>query len=126
MTMGMRSRQRGIGWFGVLCVLAVLGFCAVVGVKMLPLYLNQMKVASSVKKVATDPAYANAEAGQLRSALQRYWDIESIETLTPREIKVKRTEHGRYLSYDYEVRERLFYNIHVVLHFQDDVALRTQ
>lgn len=126
MTMGMRSRQRGMGWFSVLFVLAVLGFFAVVGVKMLPLYLNQMKIASSVKKVATDPAYAGAEVGQLRSAMQRYWDIESIETLTPRDIKVKRTEHGRFLSYDYEVREHLFYNVHVVLHFQDDVALRAQ
>lgn len=124
MTMGSRSRQKGIGWFGLLFVLATLGIFTVVGVKLLPLYLNQMKIASSINKVAADPAYATAEVGQLRSALQRYWDIESIDTLTPRDIKVKRTDKGRFLSYDYEAREHLFYNIEVLIHFQGDVALR--
>jgi hypothetical protein len=126
MKQGLRSRQKGMGWFGLLFIFAVLGFFTVVGMKVLPLYLNQMKITSSVNKVAGDPSNANAEVGELRKSLQRYWDIESIDALTPRDIKVKRTEEGRFLSYDYEAREHLFYNIYVVIHFQADVPLRAQ
>ena len=126
MKMGLRSRQQGIGWFGLLFVFAVLGFFTVVGMKVLPLYLNQMKIASSVSKVAGDASQADSEVGELRKSLQRYWDIESIDTLTPKDIKVKRTEQGRFLSYDYEAREHLFYNVYVVIHFQADVPLRKQ
>lgn len=126
MKMGLRSRQKGIGWFGLLFVLGVLGFFTVVGMKVLPLYLNQMKIASSVSKVAGDPSNADAEVGELRKSLQRYWDIESIDALTPKDVKVKRTEQGRFLSYDYEAREHLFYNIYVVIHFQADVPLRAR
>lgn len=121
--MRMRSRQRGLGWFGMLLVLGVIAFVAIVVVKCLPIYLNQMKIASSVSKVATDPGNARAEVGELRRDLQRFWDIEDITYLQPRDIKVKRTQTGRYLSYEYEARERLFYNISIVIEFADDVPL---
>ncbi|MFP5304305.1 MAG: DUF4845 domain-containing protein [Gammaproteobacteria bacterium] len=121
--MSMRSRQRGLGWFGLLFVLAVIALAAIVTVKCLPIYLNQMKVASSVNKVASDPENGKGEVGQIRNALQRYWDIEDINYLEPRDVKVKRTQSGRFLSYEYEARERLFYNISIVIEFSDDVPL---
>jgi hypothetical protein len=121
--MRMRSRQRGLGWFGLLFVLAVIAFAAIVTVKCLPIYLNQMKVASSVSKVASDPENGKGEIGQIRNALQRYWDIEDINYLEPRDVKIKRTQSGRFLSYEYEARERLFYNISIVIEFSDDVPL---
>jgi hypothetical protein len=122
--MGMRSRQRGLGWFGLLFVLGVIALTAIVVVKCLPIYLNQMKIASSVNKVASDPGNGRAEPQQLRSALQRYWDIEDINYLEPRDIKIKRTSSGRFLSYEYEARERLFYNISIVIDFAEDVPLK--
>jgi hypothetical protein len=118
-----RSRQRGLGWFGLLFVLGVIAFTAIVVVKVLPIYLNQMKIASSVSKVATDPENGRSELHELRKSLQRFWDIEDINYLEPRDIKVKRTSSGRFLSYEYEARERLFYNISIVIDFHDDVAL---
>jgi hypothetical protein len=121
--MSMRSRQRGLGWFGLLFVLGVIAFAAIVTVKCLPIYLNHMKVASSVNKVASDPENGKGEVGQIRNALQRYWDIEDINYLEPRDVKVKRTQSGRFLSYEYEARERLFYNISIVIEFSDDVPL---
>ncbi len=121
--MHMRSRQRGLGWFGLLFVLGVIAFTAIVVVKCLPIYLNQMKIASSINKVASDPDNGRAEIQELRRDLQRFWDIEDINYLQPRDIKVKRTANGRFLSYEYEARERLFYNISIVIDFQDDVQL---
>lgn len=121
----MRSmhRQRGLGWFGLLCVLAVIGFIAIVVVKTLPLYLNQMKVASGVHATATDPENGKADVHSLRKELQKYWDINDVDYLTVSEIEVKRTNTGRFLSYDYEAREHLFYNIYIVIEFADDVPL---
>jgi hypothetical protein len=115
--------QRGLGWFGLLLVLAVIGFVAIVVVKTLPLYLNQMKVASGVHATATDPENAKADTYVLRRELQKYWDINDVDYLTVSEIDVKRTNTGRFLSYDYEARAHLFYNIYIVIEFADDVPL---
>ncbi|SFF55273.1 protein of unknown function [Fontimonas thermophila] len=121
--MHTRNRQRGLGWFGLLFVLAVVAFVAIVVVKCLPIYLNQMKIASSINKVAADPGNGQAEIGELRKDLQRYWDIEDIKYLEPRDVKIKRTQSGRFLSYEYEAREHLFYNISIVISFAGDVPL---
>lgn len=121
--MNLRSRQLGLGWFGMLFVLGTIAFVAIIVVKVGPMYLNQMKVASSVHKVAADPENGKQEVGQLRRDLQRYWDIETINYLEPRDINVKRTQQGRFLSYEYEAREHLFYNIFIAVEFADDVQL---
>lgn len=121
--MQLRHRQRGLGWFGMFLVLAGIGFVALVGMKTFPIYMNQMKIASAVTKVATDPGMGDQEAQAVRAALQRLWDVDDIGHLQPRDIKLKRTEHGRFLVYDYEARTPLFYNISLVIHFQDEVRM---
>src|SRR3546814_1143094 len=67
-----------------------------------------MKVASGVHATATDPENGKAEVYALRKELQRYWDINDVDYLTVSEIAVKRSDRGRFLSYDYEAREHLF------------------
>lgn len=118
------KRQRGLGWFGFLFVFAIIALAAIVTVKCLPLYLNQMKVAKAVNSVASDPELGAMEATQIRNRLQRYWDIEDISRIAPRDIKVVRDERGRTLVYDYEARTHLFYNIYIVIQFQGETTMR--
>lgn len=115
--------QQGIGWFGLLFVLAIIAFVAIVVTKTAPIYLNQMKVKSAVSRIAASPENGAADARAIRNDLQSFWDIDDVQYLTVPEIKVRRTERGRFISYDYEARERLFYNIYIVIHFSDDVPL---
>lgn len=122
--MRLPKHQRGLGWFGLLLVLGTIGITAIVVVKCLPLYLNQMKLAKAVHQIADDPDLANSDPAALRNRMQRHWDIDDIILIEPKDIKVKRTDQGRFLSYDYEARTNLFYNIYLVIHFQDDVQMR--
>lgn len=117
------SRQRGLGWFGLLFVLAALGLSAIIIVKSSPLYLNQMKVARAVQRIVDNPENSRASATQIRQSLQRSWDIDDITQILPSDIKVVRTSHGRVLRYDYEARVHLFYNISIVIEFSDERPL---
>jgi len=123
--MQLRHRQKGLGWFGLLFVFAVIGFVAIVGAKCFPIYMNQFKLASTLNKVASEPDMGGGDggAGELRRSLQRYWDIDDITRIQPKDIKLKRTEQGRFMTYDYEARERLFYNIYIVIHFEGEVQM---
>lgn len=114
-----------MGWFGLLMLFGVIAFVTIVVVKCLPLYLNQMKVAKAVSGVAADAELAAAEPPVIRDRLQRRWDVEDIILLRPKDIKIRRTESGRLLEYDYEARTKLFYNIYVVIHFKDEVRMRS-
>lgn len=118
MQMHTRSRQRGLGWFGLLFVLGTIAFVSLITIKAMPVYLNHMKITSSVKKVAQEEANAKAELFAIHKALNRYWSIESIDSMKPTEVKVKRTEAGRFLVYEYERRVPLFYNISLLFEFK--------
>jgi Domain of unknown function (DUF4845) len=79
-----------------------------------------MKVAKAVHNVANNSELlANDNASEVYSALLRYWDIERIDYLQYKDVKINRSE--RNLSYKYEARTPLFYNISIVIEFQDKV-----
>lgn len=122
--MQLRHRQKGIGWFGLLFIFAVIAFVAIVGAKSFPIYMNQFKLQSTLNKVASGGDSGPDESGTgLRKELQRYWDIDDITYILPKDIKVKRNGEGRFLTYNYEARERLFYNIYIVIHFEGEVPM---
>lgn len=119
------NTQRGLGGIGLLFVFGLIALVALIVIKCLPLYLNQMKVARVLHSVGEDPELSAADAMTIRNHLQRRWDIEDIDGLKPADVKIKRNDQGRRMSYGYEARAHLFYNISVVVDFSDDLPLRS-
>lgn len=115
--------QRGLSGVGLIFVLAVIALAAIVVVKCLPLYLNEMKVVRTLKTVSEDAEMKGAGVAQVRTSLQRHWDIEDINGLTPSDVKLKRTSRGRELAYAYEARAHLFYNISIVIDFKGEYLM---
>lgn len=118
------KRQRGLGWFGMLLVFGTIAFFAIIVIKVGPLYMNHMTVVRVVKAVADDPGTGSSDPFQIRKTLERRWAIDYINHVDHKDIKIKRTAVGRALSYDYEARVNLFYNLFVVVHFKGDHAMR--
>ncbi|MBI2383216.1 MAG: DUF4845 domain-containing protein [Gammaproteobacteria bacterium] len=122
--MRLRRSQLGLGMWGWFYVAGTMGVIAMVGIKSVPIYTNQMAIQRAIQQVAGQGALASASAPEVRSALQRFWDIEDIAMLDTKEVKVKKTAAGRSLAYEYEARVHLFYNIDIVMTFADEVPMR--
>ena len=118
------KRQQGLGWFGMLFVFAAIAFVAIIVIKVGPLYMNHMTMVRNVKAVADDVAMGAAEPSQIRRALESRWDVDYITQIDDKDIKIKRSEKGRVLAYDYEARVNIFYNVFVVIHFHGEHAMR--
>ncbi len=119
------ARQRGMSFWSLLFVLGVFGFAILVAMKLIPIYLNQMKVTKVVRAVAQEMRGAGGEIdpNDLRRSLEKRWDIEDIDWLEYQDIKLTRVGNKRSLKYDYEARKNLFQNIFIVVDFQDDVLI---
>ena len=115
--MQLQKRQRGLGLWGWIFVLSVIGFVSMVTLQLVPIYLAEMSIQRVVKATATDPANANAPITTLRNNMRTRWDVEGITTLSPNDVVLERYGTGRALSYDYEARAELFGNISLVVHF---------
>ncbi|MES2491017.1 MAG: DUF4845 domain-containing protein [Pseudomonadota bacterium] len=119
-----QKKQRGLGMFGLLFVFAVIGFTALIAMRCWPIYLNQMKIAKAMNNVSQDAGVASAQdSSALFLPLQRFWDIDSIDYLEIKKVKLVRSERGREIQYNYEARTPLFANISLVLTFEDTVPV---
>ncbi|HZR35747.1 MAG TPA: DUF4845 domain-containing protein [Nevskia sp.] len=126
--MHIRRGQYGLGLIGFIFVLALIGFVALVTIKVVPLYLNQMTLKRDLNEVATQVNTSGSEIdiGELRRDVEKRFDIDYITQLEAKDIKVERTESGMTMGYDYEARANLFSNVFVVIHFKESIPLRVR
>lgn len=112
----MQSKRRQQGFIKLFFIFGSIALVAIVGLKLFPLYSNQFKVAKAVKSTATE---GSIDPAQVRRAMEKRWDIESIDYLNWKDVKIERAgDGGGALVYDYEARTHLFYNIDLVLTFK--------
>ncbi len=122
--MNLPSQQRGLGLFGWIFVLGAVGGMGLLTLRLIPFFINEMAIQKVVSGTANDPSNSNLDATQLRWSLQKRWDVEGIETLTTKDVKIIKTSTGRALTYDYEARTGLFRNIFIVVHFTNEFPIR--
>ena len=116
----MIKRQRGvtfIGWLFLLIPVAILGY---VGIRLVPIYLNYMRVAQSVTQTATElkteePATMTAQS--IRSTLGKHFDIESITFPDVKDVSITRDGSGWTIEAKFEDTAPLFGNISMVIDF---------
>ena len=116
----MIKRQRGvtfIGWLFLLIPVAILGY---VGIRLVPIYLNYMRVAQSVTQTATElkteePATMTAQS--IRSTLGKHFDIESITFPDVKDVSITRDGSGWTIEAKFEDTAPLFGNISMVVDF---------
>lgn len=115
--MRLQKGQRGLGMWGWIFVLGVIGFVTMITLQLIPIYLQEMSIQRVVKLAASDPSNANAGPAEVRKSLQTRWDVEGISTLSPKDVQLIKTPNGRALMYDYEAKADLFANLTLVAHF---------
>lgn len=122
--MKLPSQQRGLGLWGWIFVLGVIGFVSLVTLQMVPLYLAEMAIARVVRSTAQDPGNGSLPQAELRKAMRTRWDVEGINTLTVNDVKLVKFGAGRALEYSYEARAPLFYNLSIVATFENKFPMK--
>jgi hypothetical protein len=116
----MVRRQRGvtfIGWLFLLIPVAILGY---VGIRLVPIYLNYMRVAHSVQETTVE--LKTDDVGTLtplliRATLSKHFDIESITFPDIKDVTVTRDGTGWTIEAKFEDAAPLFGNISLVVDF---------
>ncbi len=123
MRSNLRSRQQGMGMIGWLMVIGIVVVFMKAGFTLGPIYWNHYKAMTVIKKTVANPSTVTQGPAEIRSAMQRYWDIEDIKYFQPIDIKVRKTDIGRALAIDYEVREVFFKEVSFLVHFAEEMPL---
>lgn len=106
-----QPKQTGMTFLGMLIVIAALVCVAVVGMKVLPAYIEFMNVKNAIKKAATSADTSSKKA--VADAFGKSAAVDNITVITGNDLVV----NGGVISVDYQVTIPIVANASVLLDF---------
>ena len=118
----MRSirRQAGVTAIGWIIILALIGFFVLLALKMVPSYLEYLKVSSSLESLEEESLESPAE---IRRLLERRFDISYVYVITPKQVKITKADRAFNVVAKYDSRVHLFANVDVLMSFNKQVKV---
>lgn len=113
------NKQRGASLLGLLIVVVVGGFFLLLGVRLVPVYLEYFTVKSIAQSVAEDRALSEASIQEINEALKTQMQLNEVRRDREEIFQVERRSGGGVaLAVDYERREPLLANVDLVITFE--------
>ncbi len=120
----LRSRkQHGMTIIGILLLLVVLGFMALVAMKVVPMYIQLYTVKSTIESIRKEPQLAQMGPTDIQNAMQKRFDIGYVDKITAKDLRIRNDRNGRVLDLVYEDDQPMFYGLHVVLKVNEVIPL---
>ena len=125
----MRNRQSGITFLGLLVLIVVVGSWVYAGIRITPLYLNYMKVASTLEKVRDEyDSNPGTTEAMIRKALERHFNIEMVreEVFNYTDVVVRKEGGTFRVIAAYEDTAPLVANVYLLVDFEKSVEIRAR
>jgi len=120
----MQDKQRGMTFLGILLVIIVVGAWVYAGIRLVPKYLEYVRVASTLEKVRDEfESNPGSTEFMLRKAIERHFDIEMVTAIDSNDIEIKKDGGAFTLRANYEDTVPLVYNISFLLTFDKTVEV---
>ncbi len=94
-------------------------FAGLVVIKIGPVYMGGISVESIVSDLTEEAATKGYARSAIKQRLDKRFDMNNIEGLTPRDVKILVTDDEVSLNASYEKRVSFLFNIDVVVKFDD-------
>lgn len=120
----MQHRQRGMTMLGIIVVVIVVGAWVYAGIRLVPKYLEYMRVASTLEKVRDEfDSNPGSTEFMLRKAIERHFDIEMVEVITANDIEIKKQGSEFTMRAAYEDTVPLAGNVSFLVSFDKSVTV---
>jgi len=120
----MRQRQRGMTFLGLVTILAILGAGLYAGIRLVPVYLDYMKVARALEQVRDEHSAIDTNPELIRRSLERRWDVEDIKGIGWKEVEIKKSNEGYDMRAAYEVEQPFVANVYLLAKFDKSVVVQ--
>lgn len=114
---GTLQQQKGVTLSGLLMWSAILIMIIVLGMKLMPVYLEYLAIQKSFAAIVNDSTLKNASPSEIRLSFNKRANINDIKVISGRDIKISKEKGRMILQADYSVTIPLFANIAVLIDF---------
>lgn len=112
------KNQKGITFIGVLIIAALLIFIAIVGMKMMPAYMEYMAVKKVIRAMGQEQL-STMSKNEIVKSFNRRKSIDDIKSVTAGDLLVEKDETGNtVVSVEYQVVQPIMGNVSALIDFK--------
>lgn len=126
MVNGMQNRQKGMTMVGWMFVIAVAVFFVLIGVKMVPTYMENYSIKQVLANMEQDRTVRKMTPKQMKDSFFKRIKINSVYEFDRKWVTLKKEKTGTRFSVEYEIRKPVAGNVAIVMAFSDSVVFDTR
>lgn len=119
-----RRKQAGMTTLGLLILIVFIGMFAYAGLRLMPIYLNYVAIASVIDGVLKEYDGQNPTRTDIRKSIGRRFDVETISLIRARDVKVTSKGGGFQVAVVYDHKADFLGNVSFSVHFDKKVLIR--
>ena len=96
--MKMRHHQNGMTAIGWLLVLGLIAFFTLITLRLVPLYLEYAKVASTLESLEQEPGITKKTRAEIVKMVQKRFNVNDVRNVSGKDIKVKKKKKNKRLK----------------------------
>ena len=116
-------RQSGMTLISFLMMFVLIGFFALLVIKLAPIYLEHFKVSSSLQTLKNEPDIGHKSKEEIIRLLEKRWEINMVNVVTGKDVEFTRTSSSMKVQIAYEVSTHILGNIDALVYFDDSIEV---
>jgi hypothetical protein len=105
-------------------ILLILGSALYAGIRLVPVYLDYMKVARALEQVRDEYSAVDTNSQMIRRSLEKRWDVEDITGMAWQDVKITKTSEGFEVHAAYAVERPFVANVYLLTKFDKLVTVQ--
>jgi hypothetical protein len=111
------NKQQGMGFSGLIMIIAAVLFVVILGMKIVPSYLHNMQIERIFRVIVSDPEMQSATIKDIHASYSKRATMDYINDLASDDIEVTKDNGHITLSASYTVKIAVAGNISLLLEF---------
>ena len=117
MQKAINSKQAGMTFIGLVLVIAAVIFLAIIGMKVVPAYIEFSSVKNAIKHVANETGFASMSKKEIMSAFDKSASTGYITVLKGSDLIIEKDATGNVVTAEYQVTLPIVANASILLDF---------
>ncbi|MBL1294146.1 MAG: DUF4845 domain-containing protein [Thiotrichales bacterium] len=116
----MKNKQKGFSFWGLLIILALIGFFTTVTLRLYPVYYEYFSVSSIMNRLQKEKLVTKSDVVR---RLTKTMQIDNVSRVKVDDFDIKKTKTGFTVTLDYEDRVEMMGNIDAIAKFHKEIEI---
>ena len=122
----MATKQNGMTMISWLVVLGIVVFFILIGIKMIPTYLENYSIKQVLTNMENDRAVRSMSPAEMKQSFMKRLKINSVYEFDRNAIQIKKEKNGTRFEVSYEIRKPVAGNVSIVMAFSESALISVQ